>query len=79
MTFYQTTRPEQAVDRNSKANKFVESSASVVCEIIDGNTDTISGALLDQWIDVAFIKGPNHRCRSHAISGVVALRLAVSY
>lgn len=34
---------------------------SVTCEIIDGNTDTIIGALLDQRIDVALIEGPCRR------------------
>jgi DNA-binding transcriptional LysR family regulator len=31
------------------------------CEIIDGNTDTIIGALLDQRIDLALIEGPCRR------------------
>lgn len=31
------------------------------CEIIDGNTDTIVGALLDQRIDLALIEGPCRR------------------
>ncbi len=34
---------------------------SAVCEIIDGNTDTIVGALLDQRIDLALIEGPCRR------------------
>lgn len=34
---------------------------SVVCEITDGNTDTIVGALLDQRIDLALIEGPCQR------------------
>lgn len=34
---------------------------SAVCEIIDGNTDTIIGALLDQRIDLALIEGPCRR------------------
>ena len=34
---------------------------SVTCEIIDGNTDTIIGALIDQRIDLALIEGPCHR------------------
>lgn len=32
-----------------------------ICEIIDGNTDTIIGALLDQRIDLALIEGPCRR------------------
>jgi DNA-binding transcriptional LysR family regulator len=31
------------------------------CEIVDGNTDTIVGALLDQRIDLALIEGPCRR------------------
>lgn len=31
---------------------------SVICEVIDGNTDTIIGALLDQHIDLALVEGP---------------------
>jgi DNA-binding transcriptional LysR family regulator len=34
---------------------------SVTCEILDGNTDTIIGALLDQHIDLALIEGPCQR------------------
>jgi DNA-binding transcriptional LysR family regulator len=34
---------------------------SVTCEIADGNTDTIVGALLDQRIDLALIEGPCQR------------------
>jgi DNA-binding transcriptional LysR family regulator len=34
---------------------------SAICEIIDGNTDTIIGALLDQRIDLALIEGPCQR------------------
>lgn len=34
---------------------------STNCEIIDGNTDTIIGALLDQRIDLALIEGPCRR------------------
>lgn len=34
---------------------------SANCEIIDGNTDTIVGALLDQRIDLALIEGPCRR------------------
>lgn len=34
---------------------------SARCEIIDGNTDTIVGALLDQRIDLALIEGPCRR------------------
>src|SRR5215469_4083051 len=34
---------------------------SANCEIIDGNTDTIVGALLDQRIDIALIEGPCRR------------------
>jgi DNA-binding transcriptional LysR family regulator len=34
---------------------------SVTCEILDGNTDTIVGALLDQHIDLALIEGPCQR------------------
>lgn len=32
-----------------------------ICDIIDGNTDTIIGALLDQRIDLALIEGPCRR------------------
>jgi DNA-binding transcriptional LysR family regulator len=35
--------------------------SSAICEIIDGNTDTIIGALLDQRIDLALIEGPCRR------------------
>lgn len=34
---------------------------SVICEIIDGNTDTIIGALIDQRIDLAVIEMPCRR------------------
>ncbi|HEY4415382.1 MAG TPA: LysR substrate-binding domain-containing protein, partial [Verrucomicrobiae bacterium] len=34
---------------------------AVNCEIIDGNTNTIIGALLDQHIDLALIEGPCQR------------------
>jgi DNA-binding transcriptional LysR family regulator len=34
---------------------------ATTCEIIDGNTDTIIGALLDQRIDLALIEGPCRR------------------
>ena len=34
---------------------------SVTCEILDGNTDTVVGALLDQHIDLALIEGPCQR------------------
>ena len=34
---------------------------AVACEITDGNTDTIVGALLDQRIDLALIEGPCQR------------------
>ncbi len=34
---------------------------AAVCDIIDGNTDTIIGALLDQRIDLALIEGPCRR------------------
>ena len=34
---------------------------AVTCEIIDGNTDTIIGALLDQHVDLAVIEGPCQR------------------
>ena len=34
---------------------------SVTCDVIDGNTDTIIGALLDQRIDLAVIEGPCRR------------------
>jgi DNA-binding transcriptional LysR family regulator len=34
---------------------------AVVCEITDGNTDTIVGAMLDQRIDLALIEGPCQR------------------
>lgn len=34
---------------------------SVICDVIDGNTDTIIGALLDQRIDLALIEGPCRR------------------
>jgi DNA-binding transcriptional LysR family regulator len=34
---------------------------SVTCDVIDGNTDTIIGALLDQHVDLALIEGPCQR------------------
>jgi DNA-binding transcriptional LysR family regulator len=34
---------------------------SVTCDIMDGNTDTIVGALLDQHIDLAIVEGPCQR------------------
>lgn len=34
---------------------------SVQCEILDGNTDTVIGALLDQHVDLALIEGPCQR------------------
>ncbi len=34
---------------------------AAACDIIDGNTDTIVGALLDQRIDLALIEGPCRR------------------
>ena len=34
---------------------------AVTCDVIDGNTDTIIGALLDQRIDLAVIEGPCRR------------------
>ena len=42
-------------------NRFKQRYPSVVCEIIDGNTDTIIGALLDQHVDLALIEGPCQR------------------
>jgi DNA-binding transcriptional LysR family regulator len=41
--------------------RFKQRYPSVNCEIIDGNTDTIIGALLDQHIDLALIEGPCQR------------------
>lgn len=41
--------------------RFKQQYPSVNCEIIDGNTDTIIGALLDQHIDLALIEGPCQR------------------
>ena len=41
--------------------RFKQRYPSVNCEIIDGNTDTIIGALLDQRIDLALIEGPCRR------------------
>lgn len=41
--------------------RFKQKYPSVVCEVIDGNTDTIIGALLDQKIDLAVIEGPCRR------------------
>ena len=34
---------------------------AVICDIMDGNTDTIIGALLDQRLDLALIEGPCRR------------------
>jgi len=45
---------------------------AAVCEIIDGNMDTIIGALLDQRIDLALIEGP---CRRPEIQMQTALIL----
>ncbi|HEY3763336.1 MAG TPA: LysR family transcriptional regulator [Verrucomicrobiae bacterium] len=42
-------------------NRFKQRYPSVVCDVIDGNTDTIIGALLDQHIDLALIEGPCQR------------------
>jgi LysR family transcriptional regulator, transcriptional activator of the cysJI operon len=42
-------------------NRFKQRYPSVVCDVIDGNTDTIIGALLDQHIDLALIEGPCRR------------------
>jgi len=41
--------------------RFKKQFPSVTCEVTDGNTDTIIGALLDQRIDLALIEGPCHR------------------
>jgi len=41
--------------------RFKQRFPSVTCEITDGNTDTIIGALLDQRLDLALIEGPCHR------------------
>jgi DNA-binding transcriptional LysR family regulator len=41
--------------------RFKQLYPSVNCEIIDGNTDTIIGALLDSHIDLALIEGPCQR------------------
>lgn len=41
--------------------RFKQRYPSVNCELIDGNTDTIIGALLDQHIDLALIEGPCQR------------------
>lgn len=41
--------------------RFKRNYPSVQCEVIDGNTDTIIGALLDQHIDLAIIEGPCRR------------------
>lgn len=41
--------------------RFKRRYASAVCDIIDGNTDSIIGALLDQRIDLALIEGPCRR------------------
>jgi DNA-binding transcriptional LysR family regulator len=42
-------------------NRFKRRYPSVICEVIDGNTDTVIGALLDQHIDLALIEGPCQR------------------
>lgn len=41
--------------------RFKKRYPSAICEIIDGNTDTIVGALLDERIDLALIEGPCRR------------------
>lgn len=41
--------------------RFKSAFPAVTCEIIDGNTDTIVGALLDRRIDLALIEGPCQR------------------
>lgn len=41
--------------------RFKRQYPSVTCEIMDGNTDTIVGALLDQHIDLAIVEGPCQR------------------
>ena len=41
--------------------RFKQRYPSVTCEIMDGNTDTIIGALLDQHIDLALVEGPCQR------------------
>jgi DNA-binding transcriptional LysR family regulator len=41
--------------------RFKSRHPAVQCEILDGNTDTIIGALLDQRVDLALIEGPCRR------------------
>ena len=41
--------------------RFKRAFPAITCEVIDGNTDTIIGALLDQRIDLALIEGPCQR------------------
>lgn len=41
--------------------RFKQRYPSVTCEVLDGNTDTIVGALLDQHIDLALVEGPCQR------------------
>lgn len=41
--------------------RFKKEFPAIACEVIDGNTDTIVGALLDQRIDLALIEGPCQR------------------
>ena len=41
--------------------RFKQRYSSVNCQIVDGNTDTIIGALLEQHIDLALIEGPCQR------------------
>ena len=41
--------------------RFKQQYPSVTCEVMDGNTDTIIGALLDQHIDLALVEGPCQR------------------
>jgi DNA-binding transcriptional LysR family regulator len=41
--------------------RFKRAFPAITCEVIDGNTDTIVGALLDQRIDLALIEGPCER------------------
>lgn len=45
--------------------RFKERFPGVTCDITDGNTDTIVGALLDQRIDLALIEGPCQRPEVH--------------
>jgi DNA-binding transcriptional LysR family regulator len=41
--------------------RFKQRYPSVTCEIMDGNTETVIGALLDQHIDLALVEGPCRR------------------